>query len=114
MPDEIEIDGLDPECRQFLAVMGGRPIATARLKSVPEGVKIQRVAVLKDARGTGVGHALMRVLMQAAEPRPMLLDAQTGALPFYEKLGFVAEGAVFMDAGIPHLRMRKITKGTAE
>ncbi len=36
---------------------------------------------------------------------PVILDAQVQVIPFYEKLGFVAEGPVFDDAGIPHRRM---------
>ncbi len=55
--------------------------------------------------------------MNAAEVAPdfaratgFVLDAQIQALPFYEKLGYVAEGDVFMDAGIPHLLMRKQKK----
>jgi len=35
-----------------------------------------------------------------------ILDAQTYALKFYEKLGFIAEGAEFEEGGIPHRRMR--------
>ena len=33
------------------------------------------------------------------------LGAQVQALGFYERLGFVAEGPVFDDAGIPHREM---------
>ena len=35
-----------------------------------------------------------------------VLDAQIQVIPFYERLGFVAEGDVFLDAGIEHRRMR--------
>jgi predicted GNAT family N-acyltransferase len=37
----------------------------------------------------------------------VVLNAQTQASVFYELHGFVAEGESFLDAGIPHLRMRK-------
>ena len=33
-------------------------------------------------------------------------DAQVRAIGFYERLGFRAEGGEFLDAGIPHRRMR--------
>ena len=36
-----------------------------------------------------------------------VLDAQVPVIPFYERLGFVAEGPVFDDAGIPHRRMTR-------
>ena len=35
------------------------------------------------------------------------LGAQLQALPFYEKLGYTAEGQEFIDAGIPHREMIK-------
>jgi ElaA protein len=33
------------------------------------------------------------------------LGSQVHAVPFYERLGFVAEGPVYDDAGIPHRDM---------
>jgi predicted GNAT family N-acyltransferase len=36
------------------------------------------------------------------------LHAQTHALGFYERYGFRAEGAEFIEAGIPHFRMVRI------
>ncbi|MFY9494463.1 MAG: GNAT family N-acetyltransferase, partial [Limnochordia bacterium] len=35
-----------------------------------------------------------------------IVDAQLQAIPFYSRLGFVAEGDEFLDGGIPHRRMR--------
>jgi predicted GNAT family N-acyltransferase len=37
-----------------------------------------------------------------------VLHAQTRAAPFYARYGFVAEGEVFEEAGIPHIRMRRV------
>ena len=37
--------------------------------------------------------------------RSVDLDSQVHAIGFYERLGFVAGGDVFMDAGIPHRNM---------
>ena len=34
------------------------------------------------------------------------LHAQTYAVKFYERFGFIAEGDEFEEAGIPHLQMR--------
>jgi predicted GNAT family N-acyltransferase len=33
------------------------------------------------------------------------LSAQLQAMPFYEALGYVAEGPVYLEAGIEHRRM---------
>ena len=74
----------------------------------PGVIKIGRVAVLPAYRKSGVGAAVMRAV-EAANPRAtFVLDAQIHALPFYERLGYVAEGDQFQEAGIPHRRMKKI------
>ncbi|MCI4665708.1 MAG: GNAT family N-acetyltransferase [Neomegalonema sp.] len=110
--EEIEFDGLDPECRHFLALLDRRAVGVARMLRTSAATKIQRVAVLAPCRGAGVGARLMRAMIGAATAGPILLDAQTAAIAFYSKLGFVAEGGVFLDAGIPHRRMRMTKEGT--
>ncbi|MDT8344674.1 MAG: GNAT family N-acetyltransferase [Thermohalobaculum sp.] len=111
VPVELEVDGLDPRCRHYLATFGGEAVGAARV--LPQGAraKIQRVAVSRAARGKGVGGAILRRILDdlAAEPEvaEAYLEAQTHALAFYEALGFVAEGEEFPDAGIPHRAMRK-------
>lgn len=82
-------------------------IGTGRL--LPDG-HIGRLAVLANWRGKDVGRALMERLIEEAAKKqlhPLLLHAQVQALGFYEKLGFVAEGPTFMEAGIPHRLMRR-------
>jgi len=37
----------------------------------------------------------------------IVLGAQLTACEFYKRLGYIEEGAVFDDAGIPHVMMRK-------
>ena len=110
VPEAEEVDGLDPECLHLLARDGGRPAGTLRLRESGDTVKIQRVAVLPEWRGTGLGAQLMRHAMELARARGMRkarLGAQIHALGFYEKLGFVAEGPEFLDAGIPHREMTR-------
>ena len=54
-----EIDGLDPLCRHYLARLDGDAVGTARTRTLANGDnKIERVAVLKPLRGTGIGQAL--------------------------------------------------------
>ncbi|MGM0783278.1 MAG: GNAT family N-acetyltransferase [Pseudomonadota bacterium] len=105
VPQAEEWDGRDHDCIHFLALLDGRPVGTARL--LPDA-HIGRVAVLAEARGLGIGVALMRAAIEAArrDGHPAVeLAAQTHALPFYERLGFRAFGEAFMDAGIPHRNM---------
>jgi len=111
VPPELETDAYDVMAIHLLAVEEetGEPIGTARIVDVGSGVaKIGRIAVLPDYRGSGVGASLMRVALDRARGtghNVALLDAQLPVLGFYERLGFVAEGPVFDDAGIPHRRM---------
>ena len=105
VPQAEEWDGRDDESLHFLATLAGTPVGTARL--LPDG-QIGRVAVLASTRGTGVGYQLMKAAIQAAKTAGhtrVALSAQLHALAFYERLGFVAHGDVFMDAGIPHRAM---------
>ena len=105
-----EFDDLDDACVHFIARRDGRPVGTARLRVLASEGKAQRVAVLKEARGNGIGAALMHALEAEAWRRGLsqvVLHAQISALSFYEAIGYTAEGAEFMEADIPHRLMRK-------
>lgn len=104
----LDADGLDDDATQFLAWANGIPIGTARLRVVDGKAKAERVAVLDDFRGHGVGGALMDAVERYARAqghRSVLVHAQESVVPFYERLGYAAEGATFDEAGIPHRRM---------
>ncbi len=113
VPPELEPDEWDANALHLLAVDGatGEILGTARLVNKGNGVaKIGRVAVKQSARGRGVGQTLMaHALDHAARAGHTLvvLDAQVHVVPFYERLGFVAAGPIFDDAGIPHRRMTR-------
>ncbi|MDN5786155.1 GNAT family N-acetyltransferase [Pseudorhodobacter sp.] len=104
-----ERDDLDAEAVHLLATVGGVPIGSARLLTGGAMGKIGRVCVLSSHRGMGLGAAL--ICASVEQFRTMLgietvkLGAQTHAVGFYEKLGFVAIGPVYDDAGIPHRDM---------
>jgi predicted GNAT family N-acyltransferase len=102
VPPALEWDGEDDSALHLLAEDArGNPIGTARL--LPDG-HIGRMAVLMDWRGRGVGSALLRELLHLVDG-PSFLNAQTEAVGFYLRHGFVTEGEEFMDAGIAHRRM---------
>jgi len=108
----LEFDQRDDQARHLLALRAGEPIGTLRLRWLDEGrtAKIERVAVLPQARGAGIGHALLSaavVLAEAGGASEARLHAQTVARDFYARLGFVAFGAVFDEDGIPHIAMRR-------
>ena len=104
-----EVDDLDDVAIHLLAKVVGEPVGTARLLVQGEIGKIGRVCVLAQARGTGLGAALIRAALDELRRQPGVtkakLGAQTHALGFYERLGFTATGPEYMDAGIPHRDM---------
>jgi len=108
VPAELEWDGIDSDCRHALAEDGGaRAVGCARL--LPDG-HIGRMAVLRDWRGRGVGAALLKLLVAEARAvghARVVLNAQTQALAFYMRQGFVACGEEFLEAGIAHRAMTK-------
>jgi len=106
-----EMDALDGECRHYVARIAGAAVGTARLRPYGAGVaKLERMAVLAPHRKCGVGRALLsRIEIDAAAEglREIVLHAQDHALGFYGRCGYRVEGDGFMEAGIPHHRMRK-------
>ncbi|MFN3845655.1 MAG: GNAT family N-acetyltransferase [Paracoccaceae bacterium] len=104
-----EIDDQDDAAIHLLATVAGTPMGSARLILKGDTGKIGRVCVLAPARGTGLGAALMKAAIVELRQHPGIvqakLGAQTHALGFYERLGFVAFGPVYEDAGIPHRDM---------
>jgi predicted GNAT family N-acyltransferase len=106
VPVELELDEFDAVSIHALALDGETALGTGRL--LPDG-HIGRMAVRHAARGAGIGSLLLLALMQQARQRgdtAVLLHAQLSARGFYERHGYVPEGAVFMDAGIEHIAMR--------
>jgi predicted GNAT family N-acyltransferase len=97
----------DSDTQHVLAMLGGLPVATGRLilEDSDGRLHIGRVAVLAEQRGRGLGRAVMAGLHDLARQRgatAVTLAAQLHAIGFYERLGYVARGEIFLDAGIEH------------
>ena len=106
VPEDMEWDGLDETCVHVVALdPAGEAVATGRMTT--DG-RIGRMAVLRSWRGRGVGAAVLDRLVDEARRRHLpsvYLHAQTHALAFYARAGFVARGDEFDEAGIPHVEM---------
>lgn len=104
-----EMDGLDDYAStiHFLGLLDNTPIATGRVLKCG---KIGRVCVLSEYRRKKYGETLLNeIIFQSVEQNEQLalyLHAQTSALAFYQKCGFIEEGDIFVEAGIPHQLMR--------
>jgi predicted GNAT family N-acyltransferase len=107
IPESEEWDDADGNSSHLLAYSEKRDaVGTGRLE--PTG-KIARLAVLADYRGQGVGSAILTRLISKARRQGfsrVFLHAQTHALDFYKKFGFVSDKEVFTEGGIPHVVAR--------
>ena len=114
VPPELELDAMDADPTQILHVVAanaqGEAVGTARMALEQPIPRIGRMAVLKAWRGKGIGQEMLEFLCAEAKRRGyqvVRLNAQTHATPFYYKQGFLSFGAEFVEAGIPHLEMRR-------
>ncbi|HEX4727011.1 MAG TPA: GNAT family N-acetyltransferase [Jatrophihabitans sp.] len=104
-----ELDGrdLEPGCRWIWAELDGHLVGTLRLLSEEDGtVRIGRVATAASARSSGVAGRLVAFALEESAGRTVLLDAQSYLQGWYQRFGFSACGAEFVEDGIPHLPMR--------
>lgn len=109
-----EFDGHDEQADHVLVYLGQTAVGTARVRSLQEQTrKLERFAILPAARGIGLGRHLMDFILQELTAQSIAivwLNAQVPVQPFYEKFGFTAEGDVFEEAGMPHIRMKKLLR----
>ncbi|MGM9927307.1 MAG: GNAT family N-acetyltransferase [Bacillus sp. (in: firmicutes)] len=106
-----EIDQYEDSSTHFVLYDDGRnPVGAGRFREHEGYGKIERICVLAKMRKSGAGKQLMSAIEEYAlkEGYQLLkLNAQTQAIPFYEKLGYTVVSEEFMDAGIPHRTMTK-------
>ncbi|MFA0812106.1 GNAT family N-acetyltransferase [Microbulbifer epialgicus] len=105
VPADLEWDNQEESSQHFLVFQGGAAVGTGRLT---QAGKIGRMAIDKKVRGQGLGAELLKAIFEYAQQqgyRQIFLHAQQQAQGFYSKAGFSAEGKVFFEAGIPHIKM---------
>jgi predicted GNAT family N-acyltransferase len=111
--EDIEMDGNDDEATHFVIYDSDadRPVGTARVRyKDDETAKAERVAVLSEYRGEGLGRWLMELLEDEAREQDcsrVVLNAQTAVEGFYRSLGYAVVSDEFMEADIPHVEMKK-------
>ncbi|SDC79784.1 Predicted N-acyltransferase, GNAT family [Terribacillus halophilus] len=110
VPADLEIDELENESIHFVGYEDDVPGAAGRMRLVDGYAKMERICIRKEFRGKQFGHKLMWAMEEEAKKHGMQkakLNAQTRAIPFYERLGYTVVSEEFMDAGIPHKTMTK-------
>ena len=109
VPENEEVDGDDPDCDHILLTVSDIPVGTARLKYYNDFIKVQRVCVLKNYRGQGIGSKIINFIIRHVEKNDIRssvrLGSQIHALEFYKRLGFIEFGEDYLDACILHIDM---------
>ncbi|MCL2169509.1 MAG: GNAT family N-acetyltransferase [Defluviitaleaceae bacterium] len=110
VPFEEEMIPWEDEISLHLIVYDGDiPAATGRIFMKDDKFVLQRIAVMKDYRGRGLGKLITKELIKKClemGANEITLSSQSHAITFYEQFGFVGYTDEYMDAGIPHVSMR--------
>lgn len=107
---DIELDAYDNISTHVLVIHDNKAIATGRVRELDEQAKLQRICVLKEYRGTGVGKLViegLEVIARGMKLHQSILHAQYHAKEFYEKLGYTTVSDIFMEQNIEHVTMVK-------
>ena len=110
VPLELEFDGLDDTSVHLLAYLNGKAVGTCRIRKIDaDTVKIERLAVLSEARGQGIGKQLMEkaLTVSQVDKSLVIVHAQEYIAKLYQQLGFKIIGEKFNEAGIVHVKMIK-------
>ncbi|MDE2592786.1 MAG: GNAT family N-acetyltransferase [Burkholderiales bacterium] len=120
--DESEEWDTDDERSDHVIVrrQAGQVVGTGRLIPQDEPVsdvgrvcrlgRIGRMSVIKSCRGLGVGERILNALLDTARQKGFArveISAQVAAQGFYSRAGFMADGEVYDEVGIPHQAMFK-------
>ncbi|WP_287827565.1 GNAT family N-acetyltransferase [Bacteroides sp.] len=110
-----DIDYQDQKALHLLGFVKTELVAYTRI--FPQNIIFSKSAsfgrflVVKEYRKEGVGHELMEQTFQVVEglfeANSIEIEAQLYLKVFYEKYGFIMTGNSFINAGIPHIIMKK-------
>ncbi|MEQ9236231.1 MAG: GNAT family N-acetyltransferase [Coleofasciculus sp. E2-BRE-01] len=110
----LDLDGKDETADHILAYVENQAVGTVRVRYLDhQTAKIERLAVLSEFRGQGIGKRLMQEALNIAANKQIntvVIHAQDYVKSLYLKLGFLPEGELFEEAGISHVKMIKLLK----
>lgn len=88
----------------------GQVLATSRILDAADGERrIGRVCAAPDARRGGTSSAMMAAAVElCGQGVTIVLDAQAHLEGWYERFGFVRDGADFLEDDILHVPMRRL------
>lgn len=115
----LDMDNKDQKCHHLLGWIGEDLVASVRI--VPAGISykepsIGRVVTSPKYRGTGAGKLLMEeaidLTIQLHGNQPIRIGAQLYLKKFYTSFGFEAEGEIYLEDGIEHIEMLRVSRST--
>lgn len=109
---ENEFDEIDENAIHIVMYQEEKPVAVCRFfwSDSSECFIIGRIAVSKEYRGRNYGTDIIRIAEQEILNRgglEVMVSAQCNASGFYKKLGYKAQGNIYLDEYCPHICMRK-------
>ncbi|MFT5640097.1 MAG: putative GNAT family N-acyltransferase [Cyclobacteriaceae bacterium] len=108
---EDEFDEFENISRHFVALDSEEsPVGAARWRRTDKGIKLERFAVAKEARGKGIGSMLVQAVLDdifelQGDGQYLYLHAQLSAIPLYQKFSFKIVGPQFEECDIQHFKM---------
>ncbi len=113
VPRPLDRDASDANADHVVAFdPSGRCVGTGRVVRLDSRTcQIGRMATAADHRKHGVGAKVLEALEHIAALRglaELIVHAQLPAESFFRNRGYVTDGALFKEEGIPHVRMRKL------
>ena len=108
-----EIDDIDLESYHiYLQNDNSKILAYCRLYKIEDTFHIGRV--IASERGKGYGAQIMKTALEFAAQTlhadTIIIEAQTYAKNFYEKIGFIQTSEPFDEDGIEHMQMKYIVR----
>ncbi len=91
-------------------ILHDKMVSTAVLVPENDSLKMQRVAVLEELRGAGIGSKMLHFCEEYGKKndfKSIYCHARDSAVNFYLKNNFLAKGAYFKEDNIPHLKLIK-------
>ena len=108
-----DLDDYDLQATHLMGHQKNTMIAYSRI--FPPGAyeknfsRIGRIITRKQNRGNGIGFSLVKKSIEYckehSEHQAIKISAQIYLKKFYERLGFVEKGNVYLEDGIPHCEM---------
>lgn len=106
-----EVDDIDTISHHiYLQNDNSKILAYCRLYKIEDTFHIGRM--IASPKRKGYGTQIMKIALKFAEQTlhadTIIIEAQTYAKNFYEKLGFIQTSELFDEDGIPHIQMKYI------